>query len=162
MSFEKVPKTLHEALSNEKWKTVMREEMNALERNQTWEIVELPKEKKLVGCKWVYTLKYKADSNLERYKIRLVAKGYTQTFRIDYQETFSSVAKMNTIRILFSLFANLGWCMQQYDVKNAFLHEELEEEVFMDPPPGFSHSLLPNQVCILEKTLYGLKQSPRA
>jgi len=97
MSFEKVPKTLHEALSNEKWKTVMREEMNALERNQTWEIVELPKEKKPVGCKWVYTLKNKVDSSLERYKIRLVAKGYTQTFGIDYQETFSSVAKMNTI-----------------------------------------------------------------
>jgi len=157
-----IPKTLHEALSNEKWKTAMREEMNALERNQTWEIVELPKEKKPVGCKWVYTLKYKADGSLERYKARLVAKGYTQTFGIDYQETFAPVAKMNTIRILFSLSANLGWCRQQYDVKNAFLHRELEEEVFMDPPPRFSHSLLPNQVCRLKKALYGLKQSPRA
>ena len=129
---------MHEALSNEKWKTAMREEMNALERNQTWKIVELPKEKKPVRCKWVYTLKYKADGSLERYKARLVAKRYTQTFGIDYQETFSLVTKMNTIRILFSLSANLGWCMQQYDVKNAFLHGELEEEVFMDPPPGFS------------------------
>jgi hypothetical protein len=90
----------------------MREEMNALERNQTWKIVELPKEKKPVRCKWVYTLKYKADGSLERYKVRLVAKGYTQTFGIDYQETFAPVAKMNTIRILFSLSANLGWCMQ--------------------------------------------------
>jgi hypothetical protein len=135
----------------------MREEMNALERNQTWKIVELPKEKKPVRCKWVYTLKYKADGSLEKYKVRLVAKGYTQTFGIDYQETFAPVAKMNTIRILFSLSANLGWCMQQYDVKNAFLHGELEEEVFMDPPPGFSHSLLPNQVCRLKKALYGLK-----
>jgi len=136
--------------------------MNALERNQTWEIVKLPKEKKTVGCKWVYALKYKANGSLERYKVRLVAKGFTQTFGIDYQETFAPVAKMNTIRILFSLSANLGWWMQQYDVKNAFLHEELEEEVYMDPPPGFSHSLLPNQVCRLKKALYGLKQSPRA
>lgn len=157
-----IPKTLHEALNNENWKIAMREEMNALERNQTWDIVELPKGKKAVGCKWVYTLKYKTDGNLERYKARLVAKGFTQTFGIDYEETFAPVAKMNTIRILFSLSANLGWCMQQYDVKNAFLHGELEEEVYMDPPPGFNHSLLPNQVCRLKKTLYGLKQSPRA
>jgi hypothetical protein len=130
--------------------------MNALKRNQTWEIVKLPKKKKTVGCKWVYALKYKADSSLERYKARLVTKGFTQTFGIDYQETFAPVAKMNTIQILFSLFANLGWWMQQYDVKNAFLHEELEE-VYMDTSPGFSHSLLPNQVCRLKKALYGLK-----
>jgi len=71
--------------------------MNALERNQTWEIVELPKEKKKIGCKWVYALKYKADGSLERYKVRLVAKEFTQTFGIDYQETFALVAKMNTI-----------------------------------------------------------------
>jgi hypothetical protein len=110
----------------------------------------------------VYTLKYKTDGNLERYKVRLVAKGFTQTFGIDYEETFAPVAKMNTKRIMFSLSTNLGWCMQQYDVKNAFLHGELEEEVYMDPPPGFNHSLLPNQVCRLKKALYGLKQSPRA
>ena len=112
--------------------------MNALERNQTWEIVELPKEKKTLGFKWVYALKYKADGSLERYRAMLVAKGFTQTFVIDYQGTFALVAKMNTIRILFSLSANLGWCMQQYDVKNAFLYGELEEEVYMDPPSRFN------------------------
>ena len=77
----------------------------------------------------MYTLKYKIDGNLERYKAKLVAKGFTQTFGINYEETFAHVAKMNTIRILFSLSANLGWCMQQYDVKNVFLHGELEEQV---------------------------------
>jgi hypothetical protein len=79
----------------------MREEINALEKNQMWKIVKLPKEKKQWGCKWVYALKYKADSSLEQYKTRLVAKGYTQTFGLNYQKTFALVAKMNTIQILF-------------------------------------------------------------
>ena len=100
----------------------MKVEMDALEKNETWKLVELPKEKKLVGCKWVFTVKYKADEILERYKARLVAKGYTQTYGIDYLETFSPVAKMNTIRILLSLAANYGWSLQQFDVKNALLH----------------------------------------
>lgn len=79
----------------------MREEMNALEKNQMWKIVKLPKEKNQWGCKWVYALKYKVDGSLEQYKTRLVAKGYTQTFGIDYQKTFAPVAKMKTIQIYF-------------------------------------------------------------
>jgi len=79
-----IPNTLSEALSKEEWRTAMREEMDALEKNQTWEIVEKPKGKNLVGCKWVFTLKYKADGSLERYKTQLVAKGYTQTYEVDY------------------------------------------------------------------------------
>lgn len=138
----------------------MTEEMNALKKNDTWEVVTLPKGKQPVGCKWVYTLKYKADGTLERYKARLVAKGYTQTYGVDYQETFAPVAKMNTIRILLSLAANFGWSLQQFDVKNAFLHADLEEEVFMEP--GFDKDFGNNQVCRLKKALYGLKQSPRA
>ncbi|XP_071905634.1 uncharacterized protein [Coffea arabica] len=132
-----IPQTLQEALRNKNWLHAMKEEMNALERNKTWEIVNLPKGKKTVGCKWVFTLKYRADGSLERHKARLVAKGYTQTYGIDYQETFAPVAKMNTVRVLLSLAANFGWCLQQFDVKNAFLHGDLEEEVYMEPPPGF-------------------------
>jgi transposase InsO family protein len=157
-----IPTTLSEALSNEKWKQAMNAEMEALEKNKTWELVKLPAGKKPVGCKWVYTVKYRADESIERYKARLVAKGYTQTYGIDYLETFAPVAKMNTVRILLSLAANYGWDLQQFDVKNAFLHGELEEEIYMEVPPGYGNNLAAPTVCKLKKALYGLKQSPRA
>ena len=89
-----------------------------------------------------------------------MAKGYTQSYGIDYLETFAPVAKMTTIRALISLAANLGWKLQ-LDVKNAFLHGDLKEEVFMELPPRFSHNK-EGQVCKLKKALYGLEQSPRA
>ena len=108
--------------------------MQALEKYETEDMVELPKEKKIVGCKWIFTIKYKADKMIERYKARLVAKGFTQTYGIDYQEIFAPVAKLNTIRIILSLATNLDWSLQQFDVKNAFLHGTLEEEVYMDTP----------------------------
>ncbi|RVW65328.1 Retrovirus-related Pol polyprotein from transposon RE2 [Vitis vinifera] len=127
-----IPTTVSEALTNEKWKQAMNVEMEALEKNKTWELVKLPVGNKPVGCKWVYTVKYKADGSIERYKARLVAKGYTQTYGIDYQETFASVAKMNTVRVLLSLAANYNWDLQQFDVKNAFLHGELEKEIYME------------------------------
>jgi len=91
-----------------------------------------------------------------------VAKGYTQTYGIDYSETFSLVAKIDTIRVLFSIGENKNWSLHQFDVKNVFLHEDLKEEVHMEAPPGFSEDFQRNEVCKLEKTLYGLKQSPRA
>ena len=155
-----VPKTVEEALKIPEWKRAIEEEMEALIKNRTWEIVDLPKGKKTVGCKWVFTVKYKANGSVERYKARLVAKGFTQTYGIDYQETFAPVAKLNTVRVLLSLAANLDWPLQQLDVKNAFLNGELHEKVYMDVPPGVeTHN---GKVCHLKKSLYGLKQSPRA
>ncbi|RVW82043.1 Retrovirus-related Pol polyprotein from transposon TNT 1-94 [Vitis vinifera] len=149
------------ALTKREWKDAMREEMSALEKNKTWEIVERPKGKNIVDCKWIFTLKYKANGSLERHKARLVAKGYTQTYGVDYQETFAPVAKMNTVRILLSLAAHYNWQLLQYDVKNAFLHGDLDEEIYMNIPPGFEENT-GNKVCKLKKALYGLKQSPRA
>ncbi|RVW35848.1 Retrovirus-related Pol polyprotein from transposon RE1 [Vitis vinifera] len=123
---------------------------------------EFARGKKLVGCKWVFTVKYKADGTIERYKARLVAKGFTQTYGIDYTETFAPMAKLNTIRVLLSLAANLDWPLHQFDIKNVFLNGELEEEVFVMLPPGFCKEEEETRVSKLKKSLYSLKQSPRA
>ncbi|KAH9666171.1 retrovirus-related pol polyprotein from transposon RE1 [Citrus sinensis] len=163
LSTVSIHNSVQEALKDPKWKAAMNDEMRSLQKNQTWELVDLPPGKKLVGCRWIYTIKYKAYGSIERYKARLVAKGYIQTYGIDYTNTFAPVAKINTIRILLSLAVNLDWPVQQFDVKNAFLHGDLSEKIYMDLPPGCSGPEQLNQkVCKLKKSLYGLKQSPRA
>ena len=141
LSCVEIPKTVQDALQVPKWKEAILEEMKALEKNGTWDIVDLPEGKTTVGCKWVFTTKHRSDGSLERYKVRLVAKGYTQTYGIDYFETFAPVTKLNTIRVLMSLAANLDWPLQQLDVTNAFLNGDLEEEVYMDFPLSFNRSL---------------------
>ncbi|BFG36682.1 hypothetical protein CerSpe_229560 [Prunus speciosa] len=157
-----VPTKLQDALSDQNWVDAMHIEMEALNKNATWELVPLPKGKKAVGCRWVFTLKHKADGSIDRYKARLVAKGYTQTYGVDYTETFAPVAKLNTVRVLLSLAANRDWPLLQFDIKNAFLHGDLKEEIYMDPPPGIPVTSKEGVVCKLRKSLYGLKQSPRA
>ncbi|KAK1414103.1 hypothetical protein QVD17_29844 [Tagetes erecta] len=159
---EQIPASIKQALESKEWREAMKTEMDALNKNDTWEKCILPHGKKTVGCRWVFTIKHKPDGTIERYKARLVAKGYTQTYGIDYSETFSPVAKIDTIRVLFSIAANKEWPLHQFDVKNAFLHGELKEEVYMDPPPGFMENYNSREVCRLKKSLYGLKQSPRA
>jgi hypothetical protein len=138
------------------------EEMGALLKNQTWTLVPLPQGKKTVWCRWIFSVKHKVDGSIERYKARLVAKGYTQTYGVDYEETFSPVVKLNIVRVLLSLTPNLDWPLHQLDVKNASLHGDLEEEVYMDIPPGYTASSKTEVVCKLQRALYGQKQSPRA
>lgn len=107
LSSSHVPTSVQEALCDSKWTQVMKEEMEALLKNDTWTLVTLLKGKKPVGCKWVFFIEHKVDRSIECYKARPVGKGFTQTYGVDYQETFSPVAKLNTVRILLSLTANL-------------------------------------------------------
>lgn len=99
------PKTFEEAVQDSRWLDAMQQEIQALEENGTWKIIELPKGKNIVGCKWVYKIKYKADGQIDRFKARLIAKGYSQTEGVDYRETFSPVVKMTTVRCIIALAA---------------------------------------------------------
>jgi len=115
----------------------MDEEMEALASRGSRELLSAPTYTAVVGCRWVFTLKYHPDGSVYRYKVRLVAKGYTQTYVIDYFETFSLVARMTSIRILFFIAVNLSWPLFQLNVRNAFLYGDLQEEVYMEQPPGY-------------------------
>ncbi|PKI72597.1 hypothetical protein CRG98_006974 [Punica granatum] len=138
----------------------MAKEIRALELNKTWTIVQLLPGKHPIRCKWVYKVKRRADGSIERYKARLAAKGFTQVEGIDYHETFAPVAKLVTVRCLLTVAVAKEWHIHQMDVNNAFLHGDLEEEVYMKLPPGFSASSN-GTACRLHKSLYGLRQASR-
>ncbi|XP_071685509.1 uncharacterized protein [Lolium perenne] len=156
------PRNIREALDDKNWKKAMEDEYNALLQNKTWHLVSPDTSRNIIDCKWVYRIKKNADGTIDRYKARLVAKGFKQRYGIDYEDTFSPVVKAATIRIVLSISVSRGWCLRQLDVKNAFLHGILEEDVYMRQPPGFEDSSAPHHICKLDKALYGLKQAPRA
>jgi hypothetical protein len=143
--------TYAEACKSENWVQAMNSELDALAKTGTWKIVDLPPHVKPIGSKWVYKIKHKA---------RLVAKGYNQVEGLDFFDTFSPVAKLTTVRLLLAVAAIRGWHIHQLDVNNAFLHGELQEDVYMAIPDGVECSKS-NQVCKLLKSLYGLKQASR-
>ena len=115
----------------------MNEEYESIMKNETWEVIELPKNKVPIGCKWLYKTKFNADGSVDKYKARLVAKGYSQKEGIDYEDTFAHVAKLNTIRIMIALATKYNWKVHQLDVKSAFLNGDLKEEVYFVQPKGF-------------------------
>lgn len=149
------PRSFQEAVCTTVWQNAMHEELKALAKNQTWSVVDLPTGKKAVGSRWIYKTKFNSNHTIERHKAQLV----TQTYDIDYKETFAPVAKMNTVRVLLSVAVNHEWPLFQMDVKNAFLHSDLEEEVYMKLPHGHPREGEPHKVCKLHKAIYGLKQS---
>ncbi|WKA05457.1 hypothetical protein VitviT2T_023423 [Vitis vinifera] len=154
------PKSFKEVMKDVGWQKSMHEEIRALEENGTWTLEPLPKGKRALGSQWVYRTKYFSNDDIERLKSRLVVLGNHQEAGIDYHETFSPVAKMTTVRAFLAIATSKNWELHQMDVHNAFLHGDLEEEVYMKLPPGFERSD-PNLVCRLRKSLYGLKQAPR-
>jgi hypothetical protein len=140
----------------------MNNEIDALMKNKTWHLVPPQSGRNVIDCKWIFKIKRKVDCSLDRYKARLVAKGFKQRYGIDYKDTFNPIIKSTTIRIVLSIAVSRGWHLHQLDVQNAFLHANLEEDVYMRQPPGYENKSMPNYVYKLDKALYGLKQAPCA
>lgn len=163
-----VPYSFKKAVKDPHWCAAMKDEINALEKNNTQELIPAPTDQHIIDCKWLVKVKYNSDRSVERYKARLVAREFTQEFGIDYFDTFSPVANMMTVRVLLSVVAVKNQSVRQLDVNNAFLHGDLNETIFIKLPPGdrVLSSAVPNSffvqyVCKLKKFLYGLKQAPR-
>ena len=156
------PKKVEEALKDADWVTAMQEELNEFERNNFWKLVPRPKNRSVVSTKWVFRNKTDPDGIVTWNKVRLVAKGYSQQEGIDYDETYAPVARLEAIKIFLAYAAHMKFKVFQMDVKSAFLNGELEEEVYVEQPPGFVDPQYPDYVYRLDKALYGLKQAPRA
>jgi hypothetical protein len=146
--------------NSDKWKEAMNDEMNALAKNATRDLVELPRNKKIVGRKWVYKLKKGVDDKVKRYKARLVAKGYSQKEGIDFHDIFSPVVNIVSIQSVLALVALLDLELEQLDVNTVFLHGDLDEEIYMEHLEVFVQNRSKKFVCRLKKSLYGLRKSP--
>ncbi|KAG8486725.1 hypothetical protein CXB51_020277 [Gossypium anomalum] len=133
-----------------------------IEKNQTWKLVDRPANRKVIGVKWVYKAKQNADGSLNKLKARLVVKGFSQKYGLDYFETYTPVARLDTIRLIVAYAAHMHWNVYKLDVKSAFLNGILEEEIYVEQPQGFQVPGKEDMVCKLKKALYGLKQAPRA
>lgn len=160
--FANEPKTYKQAIEceeNKKWSAAMRDEYESLVKNDTWKLVERPKNRNIVDNRWIFKVKQNSDGSIDRYKARLVARGFTQEYGFDYMETFSPVVRFTSIRIILSIAAQRKMKLRQFDVKTAFLNGDLKEEIYMEQPVGFSDGS--DKVCKLQRSLYGLKQASR-
>ncbi|KAF0903245.1 hypothetical protein E2562_026539 [Oryza meyeriana var. granulata] len=131
------PCSFAEAERDEAWRAAMQEEMDAVNRNGTWELIDLPHGHRPIGLKWVYKLKKNEAEKVIKHKAHLVARGFVQQAGIDFDEVYAPIARMESIRLLLVLAAQEGWRVHHMDVKSAFLNEELDEEVYVKQPPGF-------------------------
>ena len=135
------PLTLEEALGSpqhDDWKLALQEEVSSLSEQDVFDVVDRTPEMKTLPCKWVFKVKYDQDGNIQRFKARLVAKGFKQIAGIDFGETIAPVAKQSTLRLLWTLAAKRDWEVENIDIKTAFLNGDLDEEIYMDMPPGFN------------------------
>jgi hypothetical protein len=156
------PSSYEEATKNTVWKDAMEEEYQSIMQIDVWDVVPRPKEKYVVSLKWIYKTKHVADGSIEKYKARFVAQSFYQKEGIDYEETFSLVARYTSIRTILSLASMMKWKVHQMDVKTTFVNGEIKEEVYVEQPFGFNTHDRETRVCRLKKDLYGLKQAPRA
>ena len=157
-----IPTSAREALKDPNWRAAMQAEFDALLANRTWTLVDRPPQARVITGKWVFRIKLNPDGTLNRYKARWVVRGFHQRPGIDFTETFSPVVKPATIRTVLALITSHDWPAHQLDVSNAFLHGNIEEQVYCQQPTGFADSANPDAVCLLSRSLYGLRQAPRA
>ena len=156
------PKTLYQAKKDTswpEWERGMLEEVNSLKQNKTWELVDLPRDRRVLSGKWVFKLKRGPHGEVLRHKARWVVRGFTQEEGVDYDETFASVVKPMSYKALFAIAAAMDYEIEQMDVKTAFLYGNVNDEVYVEQPTGYEEDT--DSVCLLDKALYGLKQSPR-
>lgn len=158
----KDPETYKQAMESpykDKWLKAMLSEINSLHENQTWDLVNLPKGRKALPCKWIYKLKTNPDGSIDKFKARVVVKGYSQQQGVDYDKTFSPVARLSTIRAIIAIAVKENLKLRQFDVATAFLNGSVKEEIYVKQPEGFHDGT--KRVCKLKRSLYGLKQAPR-
>jgi hypothetical protein len=159
------PKNLKDALSAPDatlWKEAVQDEYDSLINNKTWSLTKLPPNRTAIKSRWTFKVKPGVKDSASRYKVRLVAKGYSQRPGIDYEETFAPVAKQTTLRVVLSYVAAQDLEMRQLDIKTAFLYGDLSEEIYLEQPEGYVKSGDEDLVCRLHKCLYGLKQASRS
>ena len=162
LAINEEPWNYNEAKESKEWRDACEEEISSIEKNKTWNLVELPIGVKPIGLKWVFKIKRNSDGSINKFKARLVAKGYVQRHGVDFDEVFAPVARIETIRFIIALAASNGWEVHHLDVKTAFLHGELKETVYVTQPEGFTVKGSENKIYKLNKALYGLRQAPRA